>query len=770
MQNIAMPSSSLPNKSRILRLLGAEERARHAREIASELDVSEGGYAGLVGVLDDMVYEGQLSVRPGHRYALAKGSKKVKGESVEGWLSMTPRGAGFVAREGGDVYIPPEAIGGGIHGDKVKVDIVSRGTRGPEGEVVEIIERGTKRVAGVLRRRGKSAWLEPDDTRIRGPIVLASVVDKTAEGNSGADGDAAVVTITRFPTMSGENPEGKLDAVLGKPGELSVEVAKILVSEQIDEVHGAEATREAEQFGETVPADMLLGRVDLTHIPLPTIDPEDARDHDDAVWVERTDAGGYKVWIAIADVSSYVRPDTLHLDEEAKGRGCSVYLPDRAVPMLPRALSSNLCSLLPDEIRLCLCAEVELDGKGDVVKDTLHRAFMKSAAKLTYGGVARALGLTDKGKDEPKAAEMVDGLRVAYELSRILRAKRLKRGALDLELPEAKIVLDEDSRHPVNVEKRAMDAGVARAYQLIEELMLLANEVVARWLTARKQPTVFRVHAPPDEQKLERFLGLCEELGFKTDLEAVRDPRELSKLLKSMVGHPKAAVLHTLLLRSLKQATYDITNVGHFGLASKAYVHFTSPIRRYPDLLVHRGVHAVLEAEAKGRRLHMSDEELEKLAEAAMLSSKNERRAMEVEREVSNLYRAYVMRDRVGQRFAGIASGLAGSGVYVTLDAPFVDVLVRYEDLGGDRYELDDTGLRAVGQRSGDSVQLGDAMLVEIADVSLIRRTVYAKRVGGDERTRSRKASSGMRPAGGPQRGKKPPFRSNKGRKIRKRR
>ncbi len=757
-----MPSSSLPQKSRILRLLGSQDRARHAREIASELDVAEGAYAGLVRQLDDMVYAGELAVRPGHRYVVAKESKKARGvggsadggtpharTSVEGWLSMTPRGAGFVSREGGDVYLPPEGIHGAMHGDKVRVDIVARGTRGPEGEVAEVLERGTKRIAGVLRRRGKSAWLEPDDTRFRGPIVLTSAVDKSAEGNSGKDGDAAVVTITRYPTQPGENPEGKLDAVLGRPGELSVEVAKVLVTEQIEEVHSADATREAEAFGETVPAHMLEGRIDLTHLPLPTIDPEDARDHDDAVWVERTDDGGYRAWVAIADVSSYVQPGT-RIDDEAKARGCSVYLPDRAVPMLPRALSSNLCSLLPHEIRLCLCAEIVLDAHGEVVSETLHRAFMKSRAKLTYGGVAMALGLTDKAKEQMEARGMVEGLRVAYELSRILRAKRMKRGALDLELPEAKIILDEESGHPTDVEQRAMDAGVARAYQLIEELMLLANEVVARWLVARKMPTVFRVHAPPDEQKLARFLTLSEELGFKADVAAVQDPRELSKLLKSMVGHPKAAVLHGLLLRSLKQATYDIVNVGHFGLASKAYVHFTSPIRRYPDLLVHRGVHAVLEAERRQKRAHMSDEQEAALAEAALRSSKNERRAMEVEREVSNLYRAYVMRDRVGARFAGVVSGLVGSGVYVTLESPFVDVLVRYEDLGGDRYELDDTGLRAVGTRSGDAVQLGDAMLVEVVDVSLIRRTVYAKRIGGEERTRSRKAPK-------PQRGKAKP-------------
>ncbi len=763
-----MPSSSLPQKSRVLRLLGSTDRARHAREIASELDIADSAYAGLVRFLDDMVFDGELAVRPGHRYALAKETKKLRTEggsrvSVEGYLSMTPRGAGFVAgvKDDKDVYIAPESIGGAMHGDKVRVEIVARGTRGPEGVVAEVLEHGTKRIAGVLRRRGKSAWLEPDDTRIRGPIVLSSATDKTAEGNSGKDGDAAVVTITRYPTQAGENPEGKLDAVLGTPGELSVEVAKILVSEQIEEVHSEKATNESEAYGETVPITMLEGRIDLTHIPLPTIDPEDARDHDDAVWVERDEkSGGYRVWVAIADVSSYVQPGT-KIDEEAMARGCSVYLPDRAVPMLPRALSSNLCSLLPDEIRLCLCAEIVIDSKGDVVSETLHRAFMKSAAKLTYGGVARALGLTDQGKEQPEAKPMVEGLRIAYELSRILRGKRMKRGALDLELPEAKIILDEESGHPKDVEKRATDPGVAKAYQLIEELMLLANEVVARWVVARKMPTVFRVHAAPDEQKLERFLSLCDELGFKTDLEAVRDPKELSKLLKSMVGHPKAAVLHSLLLRSLKQATYDITNIGHFGLASKAYVHFTSPIRRYPDLLVHRGVHQILEAESRGKRAHLNDEEQEKLAAAALLSSKNERRAMEVEREVSNLYRAYVMRDRVGAKIAGVVSALVGGGVYVTLEAPFVDVMVRYEDLGGDRYELDETGLRAIGSRSGDAVQLGDAMLVEIVDISLVRRTVYAKRVGGDERTRSRKAPKHKTDRGQ----KKQRFTSNKGRK-----
>jgi ribonuclease R len=335
---------------------------------------------------------------------------------------------------------------------------------------------------------------------------------------------------------------------------------------QIEEVHSPDAFAEADAYGEHVPEALLEGREDLTDLPLPTIDPEDARDHDDAVWVERTDDGGYRAWIAIADVSSYVCPGT-KLDDEAKARGCSTYLPDRAIPMLPRPLSSNLCSLLPDVVRLCLCAEVVLDAGGKVHKSRLVRGFMKSRAKLTYGGVARALGLTPNPARDPKAEELVDGLRVANELSRILRSRRLKRGSLEFDLPEAKIVLDGGGQ-PVDSVRRGDDPGVKKAYQLIEELMLLANETVARWLVEKSLPGVFRVHEPPDEQKLERLVAMCEQLGVELDVEATKDPQKLAETVKAWSQHPLSSVLNMLLLRSMKQAYYDARNLGHFGLAS----------------------------------------------------------------------------------------------------------------------------------------------------------------------------------------------------------
>jgi ribonuclease R len=733
----------LPTKTEVLELLESESRPLHAREIGARLKVSEADYLGLQRLLDDLSFEGVLATRPGRRFKLSSSTTGARGAERQGLLTVHPRGFGFVASldaEGDDAFIPPDAMGGAMHGDKVRVRVRARGARGTEGEVVAVLERGLKRVAGTLRRKAKSAWLEPDDTRVRGPIVLPRSIDTGGpQGNSGVDGDAVVVRITRWPERPDENPEGTIETVLGRPGDLSVEAAKILVLEGIEEAHSDDAVREAEAFGDEVPAPMKEGREDLRQLPLPTIDPEDARDHDDAVWVERTELGGYRAWIAIADVSTYVTPGTA-LDDEAKARGCSVYLPDRAIPMLPRALSSNLCSLLADVDRLCLCAEVELDGGGRVVASRLVRGVMRSQAKLTYGGVARALGLSSDAPREPAADAMVEGLRVAYELSRKLRSLRMKRGALDFELPEAKVVLHDSTREPIDVQRRATDEGVKRAYQLIEELMLLGNETVARWCQERDIPTIYRVHAPPDEQKLDRFAAMCDALGIEFDVEDTRDPKKLSDLLKSFSDHPLAPVLNSLLLRSMKQAIYDVANVGHFGLASKAYLHFTSPIRRYPDLVVHRAVHEVLTSPARSRSAEPDEPpaQREKLAEAALASSIAERRAMEVERAIVDLYRTFLMKDHLGERFEGTVTSVVGSGVFVQLDAPFVDVLVRLEDLGQDRYEVDDEALRVVAARSGDVVALGDRIAVEITDAALLRRTVYAKRVSADEAAATR--------------------------------
>lgn len=754
--------SALPHRLRVLEILAEHARPLHVAEIAQRLGIEH--TPGLTAMLDDLVFSGAVRAFPGHRYRIGDdveidprpeaappppeaeaapkkalpragespwSSRPTRGERV-GILTMHPRGFGFVAAPGDrDAFISPEMIGGAMHGDQVVVRVFRASARGPEGEILSVVRRAQKRVPGVLRRRGKSAWLEPDDPRMRGPITVD-------EANTGFDGQAAIVAITRYPERHDEHPRGAVVQILGDPGDPEVEVQKILAREEIVEGFPGEAVAEARAFGDAIDPEIAATREDLRKLPLATIDPKDARDHDDAVWVRpatEDDGPGaaWVAWIAIADVSTYVR-DNSALDEVARHRSCSVYLPDRAIPMLPRELSSHLCSLLPDQDRLCLAACVTLDAHGGVLARRLVPGVMRSVAKLTYEEVAHALGFTraaaPEGGETPAVATsaaaeaMLPHLEVAWACASALRNKRMRRGALDFDLPEAKVVLDEQGVC-VDVVRARADQGVKKAYNLIEELMLLANEVVADELTARGIPTVYRVHARPDEAKLDRFAAMAEILGIRFELEDAQDPRALGRLLKSIAKHPQAQVLNSLLLRSMKQATYDTVNIGHFGLASPAYLHFTSPIRRYPDLVVHRAVHRL----CAGKPPEKTEAAVESLREAAMLASDKERKVMEVEREVVDLHRCILMRERVGETFEGTVTALVGSGVFVALDTPYVDVMVRFEALGDDAYDLDEDGLRAVGRRSGDAIHLGDRMLVRIDDVALERRQIAGRRI-----------------------------------------
>jgi ribonuclease R len=647
-----------------------------------------------------------------------KSSPSRPSRAFEGLLSMNPRGFGFVAGGAGqdDVYVPPDAIGGALHGDRVLVAVVAQSDRGLEGRIEKIVKRRSPRVAGVLRRRGKSAWLEPDDSRLRGPIVMSD------PGKQGKDGDAAVVSITRFPDFQDENPEGELVSVLGPPGEPNVEIAKILVREDVRESHSDGALREAEKFAQQLRTST-EGRTDLRGIPLPTIDPEDARDHDDAVWVERR-GEGFRAWIAIADVSEFVQPGS-ELDEEALSRGCTVYLPTRAIPMLPTALAADLCSLLPERERLCLCVIADLDRDGNLKTYEIVEGVMRSAAMLTYGGVARTLGFSETPPKSAAAEAFKKDLKVMEELTRKLRKARMSRGALDMDLPEARVMVDPQSGAPTDVIRRAQDPGVKRAYSMIEELMLLANEAVALWLGKHKAPTVYRIHGQPDEAKLARLGEVAARLGVEFDPEEMKEPLGVARFLARAQKHERKQVLEMLLLRSLKQAAYDTTNIGHFGLASKNYVHFTSPIRRYPDVQVHRAVKAIL----RGNKPDSSTAAREQLQLSATLSSARERAVMDIEREVVDLYRCLLMRERIGETFEGTVSALVGTGAFVSLDSPFCDVLVRYEAMGPDHYNLSDDELSAVGARSGDTISLGDRVLVTIEDVAILRRQTYGRRV-----------------------------------------
>jgi ribonuclease R len=724
----------LPTRTEILDCLVEAGRPLHAGEVATRCSVGKPAYTRLVRYLDELADKNLVKRLGGHRYAALPAKVEPPRDAWEGNLSLNPRGFGFVTAAGhDDVYVAPEAIGPALHGDRVEVSVVNRSARGVEGRVSRIVKRRNPRVAGVIRKRGRSVWFEPDDSRIRGPIVLEGGAKEAK------DGEAAVVKITRFPEFPDENPEGELVSVLGAQGDPNVEVAKILVREQVQEQHPDQAIREAEAMAAKLRRTTLEGRRDLRSVPLPTIDPEDARDHDDAIWVERH-GNGYRAYVAIADVSEYVQPGTA-LDDEARLRGCTIYLPDRAIPMLPTALAADLCSLLAEQERLTVAVIAELDADGMVQHFEVVEGVMRSQAMLTYGGVARALGFTETPPRSAPAEAFKKDLKVLDELARKLRARRMQRGALDLDLPEARVLIDPKTGAPSDVVRRAQDPGVKRAYAMVEELMLLANELVARFLAERQSPAIYRVHGRPDPEKLSRLTKVAEKLGVEFDPAVLEEPGGLSRWLTKIQKHPRKNVLEMLLLRSLKQATYDTSNIGHFGLASEAYLHFTSPIRRYPDVEVHRAVKHLL----RGGKVKASTEEVAELAENATNSSTRERSAMDIEREVVDLYRCLLMRDRIGETFEGTVTGASGTGVYVALDQPYVDVAVKFEALGPDHYELAEDEVSIVGQRSGDRVELGDRMLVTIDDVAVLRRSVYGRRVVPEAVLRKLEAGPGRR-------------------------
>jgi ribonuclease R len=696
------------------------------------LGVPEGAYPELLVLLDRLCLEGLVKRLAGSRFRV---ESRAPTESWEGLLGVHPRGFGFVASAGhADVYVAGDALGGALHGDRVLVSIVSSSARGLEGRIEQIVERRSPRVAGVLHCRGKSAWLEPDDSRIRGPILLGG------RANREQDGLAAVVSITRFPAVADELPEAEVVVVLGAVGDPKVELAKILAREQLTDDYPLGAVRDAQVAADRVEQVAHPARFDLTQVPLAAIDPEDARDHDDAIWAERL-PDGYRVWVAIADVGEFVAEGG-ELDQEARRRGCSVYLPDRAIPMLPSELSSAACSLLPGEERLCLYVTAELDPHGRVRDFEVGAGRMRAAASLTYPELAASLGWSERGEKSRRVTDLRVGLLTADEVARKLRQRRLRRGALDLDLPEARTELDAKTGAPVDVCRRAEDPGVRRAYQLVEELMLLANELVAEWLGARDAPAVYRVHAAPDPAKLERLNEVATKLGVSCDLEQMLTPSGVSRWLAGLREHPRRGVLEMLLLRSLKQAAYDVTNLGHFGLASHGYLHFTSPIRRYPDLLVHRAVKALLRGQAPDR----GEEALERLRASATLASARERATAEVEREVVDLYRALLMRERIGECFDGVVAGVGSSGLYVTLERPFVDVMVPFDALGPDHFEPAGDEIAVTGQRSGERIELGDRISVSIENVSLVRRLVVGRRVVSEVRQRGRGRSKGGSP------------------------
>jgi ribonuclease R len=576
-------------------------------------------------------------------------------------------------------------------------------------------------------------------------------------------GEAVVVEITRYPSATSKEIRGRVTAVLGDPEDPRTEIEKIIVCSDLPHVFPAEAAAQGERTQqELLPTDF-ADRIDLRDRPFVTIDPETARDFDDALCIEEGPGGGWRVWVAVADVSHYVRPGD-SLDREAQIRGVSVYLPDRVIPMLPMQLSGGICSLNPEVDRCAMVVRLDFDDRGRVRDKGFAAAVIRSHARLDYPGAAAALDGDFRGRRESyrpwqQALLHLDGL------AQQLRKRRLGRGALDLELPEAKVILDEDDPRLVRDVVRAKGLqGVRRAYQLVEEFMIAANEAVGSFFRERKLPTVWRVHAPPKPDRLQDLAEVLSSYGVAVDPEEAKTPQGMRLLVEQIVGLPASRSLMFLILRSLKQAVYQIENVGHFGLASEEYLHFTSPIRRYPDLIVHRLLKHQLhvEGQASGGSSELIPPKEHALQEQAAGCSGHERRALDAEREAVSMYRAFLMRAHVGEEFNGRVAAVTSFGAFVELDEPFVEGLIKLEALGEDYYGFDKSAMRLVGQRTGHTLSLGDVVRVEILNVSVTLRRIELGLISGGSKTvpkeRTRRERPGRRDGRGPKQ-ESPPAR-----------
>ncbi|MGB5809782.1 MAG: ribonuclease R [Polyangiales bacterium] len=730
-----------PEKDSILRVLqGHAPRAMHVGELCGRLKVPRTERDAVVRQLLLLAEDGLVGEMPGSRFrAISKPNNQKRGRAtakkketrgrgrraqertaeagapgplLEGKLTMTRQGYGFVNVYDGnsDVFIPPDGVGPALHGDQVQVR-AKPSPKGRDGHIVGIVQRRTPKVTGTLHSRGRGVVFEPDDERLRSPMKIVGKLPKRT-----SKGKVALAEIVSFPQQREDRPEVSILEVLGAEGVARIEVEKIKIRDAIREEFPEEVLLEATALPSRVERSVSKSRVDLRDVDLVTIDPETARDHDDAIWVKR-ERDGFKLLVAIADVSHYVTEGSA-MDREAIARMTSIYLPDRAIPMLPPELSTDLASLIPNRDRLCMAVEMHIDAKGQVTSQRIFEGVMRSNGKLTYEGVARALGLTTSGPREAAAEKRVRTLEILLDLSQRLRQRRTKRGALDFDLPEAKIVLDEDGE-PKAIAQSRKDPGIRQAYQIVEDMMLVTNEVVAGYLKKREAPGVFRAHGEPDSERVSAFCEVAKSFGYELDEESASTPKQLSKFLRRIDGTDEAPLLRYLLLRAMQQAIYDTDpNIGHFALAAKDYLHFTSPIRRYPDLLVHRILRDLIRDQNLDAALLRP-----KLQRFAIRASELERTAMVAERDVKDVYRTIFMQAHVGETFEGRIAGFAPYGIYIQIEDPFVSVLLPFEQLD-DTFEPDKLGIRLVGARTSKIFTMNDPVTVRVEEANVQDREV----------------------------------------------
>jgi ribonuclease R len=619
---------------------------------------------------------------------------------AEGVLSANRAGYGFVRTDSltESVFLPPMEMRGLMHGDRVRIEVHSDAQGRYVGRLMDVLERGVQAFLGVLEAQGRALMVRSADQRLG---LSCRVTDNTTTARAG---DWVIARVLRYPDdgVSGEaRVEQRLDP--DRPVQMASEAAIARYGLAVE--FSPEVLREAAHWGKQVDPAEAAQRVDLRALPLVTIDGEDAKDFDDAVYAERLTGGAFRLVVAIADVSHYVRPGSA-LDKEALERGTSVYFPTRVLPMLPTALSNHLCSLEPQVDRLCMVADMHVSKRGLLEHSTFYPAVMRSAARLTYTQAHAALF-----EGAPAARErlgpLIDALMPLVDVYRALTAARRKRGALDFDAPEAEFVIENGERIS-GIEFRSRND----AHRLIEECMVLANVAVARELREQHQPALFRVHAPPDEKKLEQLSSTLRVLGIELQLPDPVTPRDLAAIAPQVRDPQSRPFVESLVVRSMAQALYSDENIGHFGLALKDYAHFTSPIRRYPDLMIHRALRA---------RLGLLDSN--ELPSGAALSglgtelSRLERRADEADRYVGTFLKCVYLRDRVGQTFDGLITTVMEFGCFVQLLGMGVDGLLHLASLRGDDFQMARDGSQWIGKHSKRRLAPGERLRVVVAGV-----------------------------------------------------
>ncbi|MCE5252551.1 ribonuclease R [bacterium] len=665
------------------------------RELYGKIGVKGLGYDEFKRVLTDIEKTGDLVRNKGRRFSLPEDSG-----IYTGIFSASKNGGGFVHTDSGEVlYVRDINTGSALSGDRVRAKIIKKRHPGltRTGEVVDIIERRKKPVVGVFRKRKKTAYVIPSEDGFPEPMIVQEGGESEA-----AEGDVVVVRLLSESTGF-SRPLCVVEEVLGQPDSPGVDVLALARRYELPVKFSDEVVAESKQVREDLGPAMFERRRDLRGLVTFTIDPVDAKDFDDALSISRTGDGGYELGVHIADVSHYV-PDGSAMDREALSRGMSCYLVDRVIPMLPERLSNDLCSLKPDIDRLTKSVIAMLDREGNVLSHEIADTVIHSRRRLTYEEVQDFLdGRPVSGDGIP--AEVGEALAMLSELTDALALRRAERGALDLELPEAYVVLDDNGK-PVDIVKRRR----LKSHRVVEEAMILANILTAERLGGMDALFLYRVHDEPDEMKLAAFGEVADMLGYEFHLSRIRDDRYIEDFLESLRGKKHERLLNMLLLRSMKKAVYSPRNIGHYGLRLPVYTHFTSPIRRYPDLIVHRQLEAfVIGGGSPVRHDKASFEDM-----GAMITER-EITTDAAERESIKMKTAEFMRNHLGEEFEGTVSGMMPFGFFVELDRYFVEGLVHVSTLDDDYYMLDKTGIALAGRNTGRRFVLGDRLRVAVA-------------------------------------------------------